>query len=78
MLRNYNQVDVVRHQAVRLDTHSCPFCVILQQGQIHAAIEIREEYFLMVIAALCDVVRTPRHHHSCSSCHTQFVWRASR
>jgi hypothetical protein len=60
-----DQVDMIRHQAVRLDANSGPLGMILQQCQIHAAIGIRKEDVLMLIAALSDVVRTPGDDYSC-------------
>ncbi len=57
-----NQVNVVRHQAVREDVHAEGFRPLLQECEIRAPISVSEEHVLTVVSPLGDMVRNPWHN----------------
>ena len=54
-----DQVDVIRHEAVRDDLYFVISRVRVKQGQIGLLVALGEEHAIAVVSALRDVVRQP-------------------
>jgi len=65
-----DQVDVVGHQTVRPDLDAAGGAVPGHERQVRLVVGVREERRQPPIAALRDMMRVTRNHHSRQPCHT--------
>ena len=77
LLRYDDQVYVVGHQTITVDDEAEPFRVRLQKAQICCAVVVDKEHILLVISALCYVVRYSDRHGSGNSRHVFTVGAAT-
>jgi hypothetical protein len=68
-LRDCDEVDVVAHQAVRLDVHAVFFSVAREQAQIGQPVRIIIEDGTAAVASLGDVVGHLEHSHASDTGH---------
>jgi hypothetical protein len=62
--RRGDQVNMVGHQAIAIDSHAKPLRLLFEQSQEYDAVLVNEKYILLVIAPLGDVVGQARYNDS--------------
>lgn len=62
--RRGDQVDMVGHQAIAVDSHAEPLRLLFEQLQENDAILVNEKYILLVITPLGNVVGQARYNDS--------------
>jgi hypothetical protein len=67
--RNSNQMDMIRHQAIRPDRDVTPAAPLGHQGQVGPVIFVMEEGLHSSIPALGDMVGNTRGYEACYSWH---------
>ena len=69
LFRYGHDVDVVGHKAVANDVQSMSTAFFFQESQVGGSVQVGEEYILLVIAPLSNVMRFPGYYDSCCACH---------
>lgn len=63
-MRNYNEMDMIRHKAVPQQRHGVKLRVLAQQLQVGGAIGVAGENDLSRISALRHMMQNVRDHHT--------------
>jgi hypothetical protein len=67
----HQQMDVVGHQAVRIDDHPILFAIPGQTIEVSLVVTRAQEGFLTLVSPDNDMIKEPRGEHSGAACHAQ-------
>ena len=71
-------MDVVRHQAIRVDLEAEPRRLLAENIQVEGVVVVEEEHILAVVAPLRDVMRAVGQHGSSDSGHSGILLARER